>query len=442
MPRVAKELSAKAVEKLSKTPGLHAVGGAPGLHLQVSPSGACSWVARLTVGTRTNSAGQTVQRRRDFGLGSLSVIGLAAAREKARTYAEKVRNGEDPVAEKIAARSRALADRETRMTFRKAAAQYIASMSSKWLDPKAVERRESWLETYAHPFIGDILVADIELPHVLAVLQQPIDKKNPDGPTLWHGKTETAEKLTTLLRNTLDWAAVHGYRKGKENPARIKGYLDKVLPSPSRIKNVRHHPALPVVELPKFMRDLSGRDNTTARALAVTILTGLRTNEVTNACWSEIDLDAGVWVVPAGRMKMRREHKVPLSAACVRFLRAQLAASGSTAEWVFPGMKPSKPLSSGAMLEMLKEMAYVDQRGERITTHGFRSTFRDFVSERTDYPREVAEMALAHAISDKVEAAYRRGDLLEKRRALMSDWAAFVMGDEVKDVGTRAGVSV
>ena len=310
-----------------------------------------------------------------------------------------------------------MAEHAARMTFRKAAEKFISSMQSKWKDPKAVERRESWLESYAHPHIGDVLVGDIELPHVLTVLTP-----------IWETKTETAEKLMSLLRNVLDWAAVHGHRKGKENPARFKGLLDKVLPPPSKVKKVRNHPALPIDRVPEFMRDLRARDNISARALAVTVLTALRTNEVARAEWSEIDLDAGLWLVPASRMKMSVEHRVPLSSECIEILREQ--ASATPGRWVFPGGRDDQPLSNGAMLELLKEMAYADDKGQRITTHGFRSTFRDFTAERTDYPREVAEMALAHAIEGKVEAAYRRGDLLEKRRALMSEWSGYCLGAE------------
>ncbi|AGU50366.1 putative integrase [Variovorax paradoxus B4] len=411
MPRTAKELSVKAVAA-RKEPGLHAVGGAPGLHLQITESGARSWVARLTVGTRTNAAGKVVQHRRDFGVGSAQVVTLAAAREAAKALAVKVREGVDPVAEKIAARSRAMAQREAAMTVRKAAGAYIKAMQSKWKDKKAVERRESWLETYAYPHIGDILVADIELAHILAVLKP-----------IWETKTETAEKLLTVLRGTIGWATVHGYRQGKENPARFKDFLDKVLPSPTKVKTVRHHPALPFAQMPTFMRDLRARNNSSARALAVVSLTALRASEVTEAKWSEIDLDAGLWVVPASRMKMEVEHRVPLSRQCVAIFREQLAEAPG--EWVFPGTKPGKPLSSAALLEMLKGMPYVDAKGERITTHGLRSTFRDYVAEKTDYPREVVEMALAHQIESEVEAAYRRGDLFQKRKKLMAEWAVF-----------------
>jgi integrase len=413
MPRRAKELSARAVDAI-KTPGLHAVGGSPGLHLQVSASGSRSWVARLTVGSRTNKLGKVVQHRRDFGLGSARVVTLAAARQAAIAHAAKVRSGEDPIAQRRTARAFAMTENAARMTFRKAAKEFISSMQSRWKDPKGVERRESWLETYTNPHIGDLLVGDIELPHILAVLKP-----------IWETKTETAEKLMSLLRNVLDWASVHGHRKGKENPARFKGLLDKVLPPPSKFKKIRNHPALPIDRVPEFMQDLGSRDNISARALAVTILTALRTSEVARAEWSEIDMDAGMWVVPANRMKMGSEHRVPLSPECVKILRQQ--AASAPGRWVFPGARDNQSLSSGAMLELLKEMAYTDDKGQRITTHGFRSTFRDFTAERTNYPREVAEMALAHAIESKVEAAYRRGDLLEKRRALMSEWSTYCL---------------
>jgi integrase len=421
MPRIAKELSALKVAKLTDA-GLHSVGGVPGLHLQVTPSGARSWIVRLTVGTRIDANGHSRQMRRDFGLGAYPHVTLSLARQKAHMLRSDVQVGKDPRAERLQARATAMAQRATALTFRRAAEAYIESMQAKWRDPKAVARRMSWLETYAYPLIGDLLIADIELPHVLAVLKQPIEPRNPKSETLWAAKTETAEKLNSVMRNTFDWASVHGYRS-RENPARVKGYLDKVLPSPSRIKKVRHFPALSLGKLPEFMRELRMRDIGSARALAVTILTGLRTSEVIEATWDEIDFQAEVWTVPATRMKMRREHRVPLSPTCIEVLMEQRHVARDL--WVFPGAVEGKPLSNGAMLELLKQMAYVDKNGDRITTHGFRSAFRDFVSEKTDYPREVAEMALAHAIGSKVEAAYRRGDLFDKRRNLMADWAAF-----------------
>jgi integrase len=408
MPRIAKELSALKVAKLT-LPGLYSVGGAPGLHLQVTDTGARSWIARLTVGTRTNAAGKLVQHRRDFGLGPYPAVSLADARDKAREFRAKVSAQVDPLAEKMAARARAAAQRAASMTVNTAVLQFIESMQGKWAgDAKGVTKRQALLKTYIKPHIGELLITDVEVPHVVRVLKP-----------IWESSPATAERVSSLLRNTFDWAKAHGYRQG-DNPANSE-VLSKVLPS---LSDGGKQPALPFAVLPEFMADLRERDGLSARALEVTILSALRTSEVIGATWAEFDLEGGVWTVPAERMKIKRaDHRVPLTGSLLKVLKR--LHKERTGVLVFPGAKEGKPLSDGAMLELLKHMDYKDADGRRITTHGFRATFSTWASECTDYPAEVREMALAHKIKNEVEAAYRRGDLFDKRRHLMRDWATF-----------------
>jgi integrase len=312
----------------------------------------------------------------------------------------------DPLAEKRAARARAATERAAMMTVSAAVLQFIESMQAKWVgDPKGVSKREALLKTYIKPHIGELFITDVEVPHVVTVLKP-----------IWEPSPTTAERVASLLRNTFDWAKAHGYRAG-DNPAGSE-ILNKVLP---RLSEGGKQPALPFASLPKFMSDLRSRDYLTARALEVTILSALRTNESIGAKWHEIDFEAGVWTVPAERMKIKRtEHRVPLTKSMLKVLRK--LHKERTGEWVFPGQRGNQPLSDGAMLELLKQMDYKDASGRRITTHGFRSTFSTWASECTDHPAEVREMALAHKIKNQVEAAYRRGDLFEKRRLLMADW--------------------
>lgn len=408
MPRIARELSAKAVERL-KEPGLYSVGGAPGLHLQITPSGARSWVARLTVGARSNAAGALVQHRRDFGLGAYPAVTLAEARERTRNYRKQLEAGTDPRAAKLTAKAKLEAQRAGLFTVRKAVQSFIEDMAPKWkADPKGVSKREAMLTRYIVPHIGGMLVADVGVTHVEKVLRP-----------VWTSSPATAERVSSLLRNTFDWAKAKGYMNG-DNPA-ASSVLNKVLPD---LPRGGKQPALPFAKLPDFMRDLRTRDNITARALEITILSALRTSESIGARWDEFDLNAAVWTVPGTRMKMRgADHRVPLTTPMLRVLREQ--KESSTSNWVFPGGKGDAPLSNSAMLELLKQMGHTDENGRRITTHGFRSTFSTWSSECTDHPAEVREMALAHTIKNLVEAAYRRGDLFEKRRALMDDWANY-----------------
>lgn len=396
MPQKARELSALEVRRLSR-PGRWGVGGADGLALQITPSGARSWVLRLTIGGR----------QREMGLGNFPTVTLAEARESARAHRKLLKEGVDPVAARQAARSAATAERSAQKTFSELAAEYIAQHEKSWKNAKHSAQWTATLHTYAEPSIGRLLVRDIRTAHVIGVLKP-----------IWTSKTETATRVRSRIELVLDYAAAHGYREGL-NPARWKGNIDAALPNASKVAPVRHHAAVKVKEVAAFMKLLRQQEGMGARALEFVVLTAARSGEVRGATWSEVDLDAGLWTVTANRMKSGREHRVPLSKPCLRLLRS-IPGDHLADDPLFPGMRgPLSDMSLTAVLRRMKVSA---------TAHGFRSTFRDWVSECTDHSGEVAEMALSHAIGDKVEAAYRRGDLLAKRVALMGDWALFLDG--------------
>ena len=399
MPRKAREVSAIEVSRLA-VPGLHFVGAVAGLALQVQPSGARSWVLRFSV------AG----KRREMGLGGFPDVTLADARRRARVEREKADMGVDPIAERKAAANILRADLAKAITFKSAALAYIEAHEPSWRNAKHGEQWRNTLES-TYPTIGGLQVRDVALPHVLAVLQP-----------IWRTKTETASRLRGRIESVLDWATARGYREGL-NPARWKGHLDHLLPSPRRIMKTGHHAALPVGEVGAFVQRLQAQQGIGARALEFVILTAARSGEARGAKWNEIDLDAMTWTVPADRMKAHKEHRVPLSGAAVKLLRGLPRIVG--ADLVFPAPR-------GGQLSDMSLVAVTRRMDVEAVPHGFRSTFRDWCSERTNYPREVAEMALAHAIGNAVEAAYRRGDLFEKRRLMMEDWAKFLARPEIK----------
>lgn len=396
MPRKARELAPVEVKRLT-TPGLYAVGGVAGLHLQVTKSGARSWILRATIGGK----------RRDLGLGGYPDVTLALAREKARDTREKIAQGIDPVAERQRLRSVALAERLRNMTFQNAAEAVIAKKQAEASNPKHGKQWASTLETYAFPVLGSMSVADIELAHVKQVLEP-----------IWQKKTETATRVRQRIEAVLSWAAVHGHRSG-ENPARWKGNLDAVLPAPTKVSKVEHHRAMPMDEMHAFMEALEKRQGIAPRCLTFTILTAVRSGEARAATWDEIDLTEKVWKIPAERMKAGREHRVPLSAPAVELLEGLPRFAGCNL--IFPNSQGRK-LSDATLAAVLKRMKVHG----KATVHGFRSTFRDWAAERTSTPHHVAEMALAHTIKNHAEAAYRRGDLLAKRAKLMQQWADFL----------------
>lgn len=386
------KLSARKVE--SAPPGKYEDGG--GLRLVVSKSGARKWVLRYTL----------KGKRREMGLGSFPDVGLGDARSKAAEYRGMASHGTDPITSRRVEPTKI-------PTFTSCAAQYIRAHRRSWKNAKHARQWVSTLKTYARPVMGDRQVDDIGTDEILKILTP-----------IWTSKTDTAKRTQGRIENILDFAAARKYRDAS-NPARWRGHLDKLLPKPSRVRTVTHHPAMPYTELPGFMEVLRANDSISASALRFLILTATRTGEVLNAKWNEIDLDARVWSIPAERMKTRREHRVPLSDEAVSVLTQLPRIAGNP--YLFPGSRHSRPLSNMALLQLMRGMGY-GVGGEKgpYVPHGFRSSFRDWSGEVSSFPRDVAEMALAHVIESKVEAAYRRGDLFQKRAKMMEAWANYV----------------
>jgi integrase len=340
-----------------------------------------------------------------MGLGPYPDVSLAEARELATEARKQLLKGVDPLTDKRARQREARAARSDMLSFAECAEKYIDAQAPGWSNPKHIDQWRNTLKNVAGPVFGHLPVDEIDTALVMRCIEP-----------LWTTKTETASRLRGRIESVLDWATVRGYRGG-DNPARWRGHLDKLLPRPSLVARVKHHPALPYTEVGAFMQQLREDAGVASRALEFAILTAVRTNEVIQAEWSEIDLDLRTWVIPAERMKSKREHRVPLSDAAVSLVKA---VNGRSQRYVFPGQKRGSHLSNNAMLKVLQRL-----NQDSITVHGFRSTFRDWCAESTNYPADVAEMALAHTLRDKTEAAYRRGDLFEKRSRLMADWARY-----------------
>jgi integrase len=376
----------------AKERGYYADGG--NLYLQVSKYGTKSWVFRYAV----------VGKTRDMGLGGFPQITLKLARELAREQREHLLRGDDPIDVRQGKRDRLRAAAAKRKTFAECADDYISAHADAWRNDKHRKQWKVTLETYAFPVMGKLPVDAIDLPHILRVLEP-----------IWREKPETASRLRGRIERILSWATVRKYRKG-ENPARWSGHLSEMLPAKTKVRKPKHHAALPFAEMSDFMAVLRRTDGISARALEFTILTAARTGEVITSRWDEIDFDEAVWSVPAARMKSNRPHRVPLSKRAIELLRAMPRDSSG---YIFPGSIAGKPISNTAMLKLLTDMR------SGLTVHGFRSAFSDWARERTAYPRDVIEMCLAHTIKDKSEAAYRRGDALEKRRRLMESWSQY-----------------
>jgi len=393
MPRRAQGLTAAKVAKAKK--GRFADGD--GLYLLARAPDAKFWILRFV------RAG----KMREMGLGPATgkrAVSLVQARKKARDLWDKHKEGRDPLAERTSGRSAAHGDAANTVTFEQAACDYIAAHRAGWRNPVHAKQWESTLATYAFPKIGKVLVADIKTTHVVEVLKP-----------IWYSRPETASRLRGRIEKILGQEKVLEHRTG-ENPARWKENIDTLLPKKSMVQRVEHHPAMPYKDIGDFMAKLRGDAGTTARALEFCILTATRTNEVVGARWDEIDLDEKLWTIPAKRMKGGREHKVPLSSRVLEILHEMKKHAG---DYVFPGRYKDEPLSNMALLMLLRRMH------DGVTTHGFRSTFRDWCAESTNFPNHVAEMALAHKVSNDVEAAYRRGDLLAKRFDLAEKWSEF-----------------
>jgi integrase len=392
MPRLAKPLSPLEIKQL-KEPGLYFAGEVPGLALQIAPGGSKSWVLRAMVGGR----------RREMGLGGYPEVTLANAKDAARTARAKIKSGIDPINEGKSARSALEASRAKDVTFQACALKYIAIHEPSW-SAKSHFQWLSSLEKHAFPQIGSLLVRDVGDRQVLDVLHP-----------IWVSTTETATRVRGRIEKVLDWAVASKLREGP-NPARWRGHLEHMLPNPGEVANEEHFKALSYQELGAFMKRLREAEGQGARCLEFAVLTAARSGQARGATWSEINLEEALWVIPKERMKAKREHRVPLSSAAVGLLRAQPRIKGT--DLVFPS-STNKLLSDATLGAVLKRL------GIDAVPHGFRSTFKDWCTELTSYPNELSELALAHLVGDKVEQAYRRGDMFQKRRQLMDDWAAF-----------------
>lgn len=419
MPRVAKELSALDVKRLRHPGGhgkvTHAVGGVSGLLLQITPNNGRTWVLRTLVGSR----------RREIGLGGFPDVTLARARELARETKDKIRRGIDPVEERKAARAELAASQRRGMTFADAVDHYLSAKLASFKNPKHRQQWENTLKTYALPDLGSMLVDEIAVQDVLSVLEP-----------IWQSKTVTADRLRGRIEAVLSWATVAGHRSG-DNPARWQGNLKELLPAAAKVAKKGNQPAVQIDDAPRWFSALRSREGMGARALEFAALTACRSQEVRGAHWEEIDLEAGLWIVPAARMKMDREHRVPLSPAAMillnglpRFLDNPL---------VFPAPRGGQ-MSDMTLSAAMKRLHTADiQNGgdgffDRVSKrpavpHGLRSTFRDWAAERTHFPGDMAEVALAHKVGNAVEASYRRGDMVEKRRDMMQAWADFLLSN-------------
>jgi integrase len=410
MAKIGK-LSAFQVKRATK-PGMYGDGG--GLWLQVRSPVHRSWIFRY----------ERQARVRNMGLGSLDTVTLAEARERARRCRQLLLDGIDPLEQRRAEQERARLDAAHTMNFRQCAEAYIGAHKSEWRSPKSEAQWRETLRTYAFPIFGELPVHGIDTGLVMRVLAP-----------IWTTKHETASRLRGRIERVLDWAKTNGYRTG-ENPAAWRGKLEHLLAKRAKARNVKHHAALPYAETGAFMVELRQQESVAARALEFTILTAARTGEVVGAKWGEIDDDARLWIIPADRTKTRKEHRVPLSSAAIAVLDKLRELRQH--DFIFPGQRHGQPISDMGMLMLLERMGRHD-----LTVHGFRSTFRDWAAEKTHHDHYVVEMALGHAIAGQVEAVYRRGDLFEKRRRLMDDWAAWCArvqgnGNNVVDLPRRA----
>ena len=398
MQRSSRTIGKLAAVSLNKLPdGAHSDGG--NLYFLVRGNSR-SWVFRYTSPDGV---------RRNMGLGPFSAIGLAQARAIANELRSKVKNPvkpSDPIVDIRQEKTRQRRERTPRPTFRRCAETYIENHRATWTNEKHAQQWPNTLEKYVFPYLGELPVDQVTTAMVVQCLS-----------SIWHKKTETASRVQARIAKIIDWAIASGLRAGP-NPASWSGHLDKLMPSPKKISKVEHHPALPYEEMGEFFEALKAQPGVAARALEFLILTAARTGEVRLAKWEEINVDLQIWTVPAERTKTRKEHRVPLTPYTIALLHNIPREPGN--EYVFTGNKYGRPISSASMSAVLKRM-----KRSHITVHGFRSTFRDWAGEITHYPRELAEMALAHAVENKVEAAYRRGDMFLKRKAMMNTWEIF-----------------
>lgn len=421
MPKMVAEMSPIELKRL-RHPGegrrnaMFAVGGVSGLHLQITPRGARSWILRATVGAK----------RRDIGLGGYPDVTLAQARERAREAKEQIWRGVDPVEDRKAVRAALIAQQRRGLTFADALNRYADAKLTGLASDRDRVRWTSSIERYALPYIGDQMVSDLTVQDVLRVLEP-----------VWLDKTETASRVRARIETILSWATVAGHRTG-ENPARWRGNLDALLPKPSSVKEQKHWPAVALDDAPAWFSELRLRDGIGARALEFLTLTAVRSGNVRSAEWSEINATSMIWTIPADKMKgvggQRREHRVPLTEPAIKIIEAMPWRADSPYIFAAPrgGMISDMTISKvmrtmQGIAEKAERKGWRDSRsGKPAVPHGLRSTFRDWAAEKTDFPRDMAEIALAHTVGSEVERAYRRSDMLEKRREMMTDWARFL----------------
>lgn len=419
MPKKAKELSALEVKRLT-LPGMYPVGGVAGLYLLIAPTGGRSWILRVKVG----------EKRPEIGLGGYPDVSLADARNKAREERDEIGKGVNPILRKKERKSHLIASQAQAKTFKDCATSYIETHKAGWRNEKHAQQWTNTLESYAYPVIGNVLVKDINTAQIKDVLDP-----------IWNDKTETASRLRNRIELVLDWARAMNYAPQGLNPARWRGHLDKLLPRPSKVASKRKQPAVKIEEAGLFASRLRDTTGISPLALEFLMLTAVRSANVRAMTWKEVDFDAETWTILEARrrsedeqrMKAGKEHRVPLSGRAIEILKSLPGyLDESRAEkLVFPAPRGGK-LSDMAFSALMRRLQFKDKYGDVCVPHGLRSTFKDWASERTNYPGEMAEMALAHSIGDKVEAAYRRGDLFDKRRQMMSDWAAFCSVIETK----------
>lgn len=417
MPRVVKELSALDIKRLSHSErdrfnSTYSVGGVSGLLLQVTPKGGKTWILRTMVGAK----------RREIGLGGYPDVSLASAREKARELKEMIRQGIDPIEERKTQKAMMIAAQRRGLLFKEAVDRYLLVKLDAFKNAKHRQQWRNTLTTYALPELGEMLVQDIEVQDVLRVLDP-----------IWHSKTETAKRVRGRVEAVLSWATVSGHRSG-DNPARWVSNLKELLPAPNKVAKTQNHPAIQVQDAPRWFTSVRERSGIGSRALEFTALTAVRSQEVRSANWEEFDLERGLWIIPAARIKMAREHRIPLSEDAITLLNSLPRFEGNSL--VFPASRGGE-LSDATLSGTMKRIHAADLKNggtgfvDRVSyrpavPHGLRSTFRDWVAEKTHFPGDMAEIALAHKVSNAVEAAYRRGDMVEKRRQMMDAWADFL----------------
>lgn len=419
MPKKSKELSALSVAKIKET-GRHSVGGVDGLYLNVEGNSRV-WILRAVVGKRLDKDGKLKPHRRDIGIGPYPEVSLAEARAKATELRLQIRSGIDPIAHKQEQFEKQRIQQLKNKTFRECAKVVIANKTRELKNEKHIGQWSSTLETYIYPTLGDLSISTITKVDIAEVLKP-----------IWIEKNETAKRIRGRIETIFDYAKAMGYFEG-DNPAAWKGNLEPILGNLKQ--ESRPHPSLPYEQVAEFIRHLRQKKGISPKALEFTILTACRSGEVFGAKWQEIDFKNKVWIIPKERMKAEKEHRVPLSKEAINLLES-IQEYTQPQDFIFPAPRSDKMLSDMSLTTLIKRLheqklkenglGYIDTKQNRvITTHGFRSTFRDWSADKTDYPREVCEHVLAHKLPDEVEAAYLRGAYLEKRKSLMSDWANF-----------------